>query len=276
MTGDYLKVMGLPLIRGRFIDERDGMGNEIVGVIDEVLAQQAFGSENPIGKQLWMPDSGMSPVRVVGVVRHVRHWGLAGDDAARVRAQFYYSFAQVPDRLVRRWSELMSIAVRTSVEPTTVVAALQRELRGASGDQVLYQVRTMDQLLDSTISQQRFLLLLFAVFAGLALLLASIGVYGVLSYVTSQRAGEMGLRIALGASSQEVVGMVLGQSLKLVLAGIGLGLAGAVGAGRLLERLVVGMQGIQPWTFGLMAAILMLAALLASALPARRAAGWIR
>ena len=206
VTGDYLKVMGLPLIRGRFIDERDGMGNEIVGVIDEVLAQQAFGSENPIGKQLWMPDSGMSPVRVVGVVRHVRHWGLAGDDAARVRAQFYYSFAQVPDRLVRRWSELMSIAVRTSVEPTTVVAALQRELRGASGDQVLYEVRTMDQLLDSTISQQRFLLLLFAIFAGLALLLASIGVYGVLSYVTSQRAGEMGLRIALGARRKKLSG----------------------------------------------------------------------
>jgi predicted permease len=273
VTPDYLKVMGVPLIRGRFIDERDRKGSEIAVVVDEVMAKQAFGSEDPIGKQLWMPDSGMSPLRVVGVVRHVRHWGLAGDDAARVRAQFYYAFAQVPDNLVRRWSELMSIAVRTNVEPTTVVAALQRELRGASGDQVLYQVRTMDQLLDSSISQQRFLLLLFAVFAGLALLLASIGVYGVLSYVTRQRAGEMGLRIALGASSRGVIGLVLGQSLKLILAGIALGLAGAVGAGRLLERFVVGMQGVEPWTFVVMATVLMLAALLASALPARRA-GW--
>jgi putative ABC transport system permease protein len=98
-------------------------------------------------------------------------------------------------------------------------------------------------------------------------------VYGVLSYVTRQRAGEMGLRIALGASSRGVIGLVLGQSLKLILAGIALGLAGAVGAGRLLERFVVGMQGVEPWTFVVMATVLMLAALLASALPARRA-GW--
>jgi predicted permease len=167
VTPDYLKVMGLPLVRGRFIDERDRIGNEIVGVIDEVLAQQAFEGENPVGKQLWIPDSGMSPVRVVGVVRHVRHWGLAGDDEARVRAQLYYSFAQVPDGFVRRWSELMSIAVRTSVEPAAVVATLQRELRGAAGDQVLYEIRTMDQLVDGSIAQQRFLLLLFALFAGL-------------------------------------------------------------------------------------------------------------
>jgi ABC-type antimicrobial peptide transport system permease subunit len=161
----------------------------------------------------------------------------------------------------------------TDVEPTALVAALQRHLRSASGAQVLYEVQTMNQLVDGSISQQRFLLFLFAAFATLALLLASIGVYGVLSYVTRQRAAEMGLRIALGASAMGLMAIVLGQSLKLAVVGVGVGLVGAVGAARLLERSVVGMQAMEIWTFVVMATVLLVAALLASAIPARRA-GW--
>src|ERR1700716_357455 len=127
------------------------------------MAQQAFGREAPLGKQLWI-GLRFDPVTGVGVVGHVRQWGLAGDDQARVRAQLYYPFAQVPDGLLRRWSELMSIAVRTSIEPLTIVESLRRGVRGVTNDQVLYEVRTMEQLASDSLARQRFLLLLFGIF----------------------------------------------------------------------------------------------------------------
>src|SRR5262249_42970156 len=168
VTPDYLKVMGIPLLQGRFFNDQDRLGNELVAVIDDVLSQHAFGRQDPLGKKLWIPDLGAEPisVRIVGVVGHVRHWGLAGDDQAQVRAQLYYPFAQVPDPLVRRWSELMSIAVRTTIEPRSLVEPLRHEVRGAGNDQVLYQVRTLEQLASDSLSRQRFLLLLFGMFAG--------------------------------------------------------------------------------------------------------------
>jgi predicted permease len=271
VTPDYLKVMGIPLLKGRFLNDYDRMGSELVVVIDDVLAQHAFGAGEAVGKRLWVPDMSSQPVRVVGVVGHVRHWGLAGDDQAQVRDQLYYPFAQVPDTLLRRWSELMSIAIRTGNDPLSVVAPLRRAVRGATNDQVIYEVRTMEQLASSSLSRQRFLLMLFGIFAGLALLLACIGIYGVLAYVTSQRVPEIGLRMALGASSREVLRMVLGQSLQMILIGVGVGLASAFAAARLLEKLVAGVRSTDPSTFVIMVSVLVAAALFASFVPARRA-----
>ncbi|HXJ04160.1 MAG TPA: ABC transporter permease [Candidatus Acidoferrum sp.] len=271
VSPEYLKVMGIPLRRGRFFTEQDRLGSELVVVIDEVLAQKAFGGQDPIGKQLWMPDMDYGPFAVVGVVGHVRHWGLAGDDQAQVRAQFYYPFAQLPDRFLKRWSELMSIAVRTEVAPLSEVESLRRELRGVSGDQVLYGVHTMEQLADDSLALQRFLLLLFGIFAGLALVLACIGIYGVLAYLTGQRVPEIGIRIALGASPNGVMWMVLRQSLGMIFAGVVIGTAAALMAARVMFRLVEGMQPTQPSTFGVTIPVLIVAALLASFLPARRA-----
>ena len=270
VTPDYLKVMGIRLLQGRFFDGQDRLGNQSVVVIDEVMAREAFGGSDPLGKPIWI-GMGTDPLRVVGVVHHVRYWGLAGDDTAHVRAQLYYPFAQVPDRFLRRWSELMSIAVRTGVPPLNVVASLRRAVRGATGDQVLYEVRTMEQLARSTLDQQRFLLLLFGVFAGLALLLSCIGIYGVLAYLTNQRVPEMGVRMALGANAGDVMWLVLRQSLAMTLGGAAVGMAAALAAGRLLERLVTGMQPTEPATFAIMVAVLVLAATCASFVPARRA-----
>jgi predicted permease len=271
VTPEYLKVAGLALHQGRFFSDQDRMGSTPVIVIDDVLAQQAFGKRDPIGSHLWIPDMGPGPFQVVGVVGHVRYWGIAGDDQAQVRAEFYYPFAQVPDQFLRRWSELMSIMVRTSGDPLTAVAPLKRELRSATGDQVLYQVRTMEQLAINSIARQRFLMLLFGIFAALALLLACIGIYGVLAYLTSQRVGEIGVRMALGASAREVMGMVMRQSLGMIFVGVGVGLAAALAAGRVMIRLVEGMRPIEPWTYALMILILVIAALIASFVPARRA-----
>jgi predicted permease len=272
VTPDYLNVMGIPLRQGRFFTDQDRLGNEAVVVIDDVLALHAFGGHEPVGKHLWIPQMGPDPVvRVVGVVGHVRHWGLASDDQAQVRAQFYYPFAQVPDTNVRRWSELMSIAVRTSISPLNLVESLRREVRGATNDQVLYEVHTMEGLMSDTLARQRFLLLLFGTFAGLALVLACVGIYGVMAYLTGRRVPEIGVRMALGATARDVLWLVLRQSLGMILGGVGIGIVGALAASRLLGRMVEGMQPTEPAYLALMVGVLLVAALIASFVPARRA-----
>jgi predicted permease len=271
VTPDYLKVMGIPLLQGRFFDEHDRLGSEHVIVIDDVLAQHAFRGKEAVGKRLWIPAMGADPVRVIGVVRHVRHWGLAGDDRSNFRDQLYYPFAQVPDSLMHFFSSVMSIAVRTNTPPFEAVEPLRLAVRGVAGDQVLYQVRTMEQLVSGSLARQRFLLLLFGIFAGLALLLACIGIFGVLAYVTSQRVPEFGVRMALGAKPGDVMRLVMRESLRMLSFGVAMGIAGAWAAGRVLVRLVEGMRSSEPLTIALMIPVLAVAALFASFLPARRA-----
>ncbi len=273
VSPDYLKVMGIALRRGRFFDDRDLLETTPVVVIDEVLAQNAFGTEDPVGKRLWIPEMGYASnvFEIVGVVGHVRHWGLASDDHAKIRAQIYYPFAQLPDSFMHRWSQLMSIAVRTEIPPLGEVSSLRSELKGAAGDQVLYEVRTMEQLVSDSLSRQRFLLLLFGIFAGLALVLACIGIYGVLAYLTGQRVPEIGIRIALGARPGSVMWLVLRQSIGMIVVGVALGTAAALAAGRILLRFVEGMQPTDLTTFAVTIPVLVLAALFASYLPARRA-----
>ena len=282
-TPDYLKVMGIPLLEGRFFDDHDRLGSEPVIVVDDVLAKSAFGGQDALGKDLWIPEMPCvqpdvnkyvecsTPFKIIGVAGHVRYWGLASDDQAMVRAQLYYPFAQVAPPFLPRWSQLMSIAVRTSVPPLTLVEPLRQELRGATGDQVLWQVRTMEQLAHDSLALQSFLLLLFGAFATLAVVLACIGIYGVLAYLTGQRVPEMGLRMALGASPAEVMWLVLRQSLGIILIGVGIGTAVAMATGRVMERLVEGMQPISLTTFVITIPFLVIAAMLASLLPARRA-----
>jgi predicted permease len=269
-TPDYLKVMGLALRKGRFLEEYDRKGSQSVAVIDEVMAQQAFPGQDPIGKQLWI-NLDNDPVTVVGVVGHVRYWGPAADDEAKVRAQLYYPFAQLPDRFMARWSQFMSIMLKTGPDPMTLLQSVKREVRGATNDQVLYAVNTMEGLASDSLARQRFLLLLFGIFGGLALLLACIGIYGVLAYLTGQRVPEIGVRLALGASRSEVKWMVIRESLGMILLGIGAGAACGLAAARLLMRTVEGVRSTEPATFALMVATLIAAALIASYVPARRA-----
>jgi predicted permease len=270
VTPEYLKTMRIPLREGRFFTDDDRKGKPSVAVIDDVMAQKAFPGQDSIGKLIWFGLEG-DPWTVVGVVGHVRYWGLASDDQASVRAQLYYPFAQVADGAVRRWSELMSIAVRTNGNPMSLVPPLREAVRGATGDQVIYQVRTMEQLADQSIARQRFLFVLIGLFAGLALLLACIGIYGVLAYLTSQRVPEIGLRMALGATPSAVLQLIMRQSLEMILTGVALGTVGAIAATRLLVRFVEGVRRTDPATFVLMIAVLASAAMIASFIPAWRA-----
>ena len=165
----------------------------------------------------------------------------------------------------------MSVAIRTSGDPAPLLDAIRREVRGPSNDQVIYEINTLENLAGASIARQRFLFVLFGIFAALALLLACVGIYGVLAYLTDQRAPEIGVRIALGASRAEVVWMVLRQSLGMIAMGLAFGIAGAIAAGRIFAAYVDGMQPSGPSTFFLMTIVLVATALLASAMPARRA-----
>jgi predicted permease len=267
VTPDYLKVMGIPLLKGRFFNDQDSMR---VIVIDEVLARHAFHRQDAVGKPLWLQAIGQA--QVVGVVGHVRHWGLAGDDQAEVREQIYYPLAYLPDRLMKLYSSILSLSVRTNVAPLSLVEPLRRELHGTSGDQVLYQIHTMEELASASLARQRFLVFLFGIFSSLALLLACIGTYGVLAYLTSQRVPEIGVRMALGATGGDVIWLVLRQSLAMILPGVALGTLAALAAGRVLLRLVEGMRPADPLTLIGMISLLTVTALVASFVPARRAA----
>ena len=271
VTPDYLQVMRLPLIRGRFFNDNDKLGTPQVVVIDENLAHHAFTGEDPVGKVLWIPGFGDQPVQVIGVVGHVRHWGLAGDDLSPVHDQCYYPLAQVPDQLVRFFSSVLSVVVRTNVPPLNTVDALQKQARGVTGDHTLYEVRTMQQLVSASLARQQFLLLLFAIFAGLALLLACVGIYSVVAYLTNQRVPEFGVRIALGAHSSDIIRLVLRESLVMILVGIGIGLLASIGSGRVLQRLVPGVQTSQGLILAVVLPALILVALFACYIPARRA-----
>jgi hypothetical protein len=263
--------MGIPLRAGRFLDERDNEASDPVVVIDENLARHAFGTQTAVGRQLWVPAFGPAPVQVVGVVGHVRHWGLAGDDQSRVRDQMYYPFAQVPDLLLRFFSSVMSITMRTKTPPLSLVEPLRLELRGVAGDQALYAPRSMKQLVSASLARQRFLLVLFRVFAGLALLLAFTGIYGVMAYLTGQRTSEIGVRMAVGATTRDILRLVMRQSVWMVVAGLAAGVPVALAAGRVLQRLVAGMQPAYAATFAVMIPLLLISAFLASFIPARRA-----
>src|SRR5215472_5893791 len=212
---------------------------------------------------------GRGPFRIIGIVSHVRHWGLATDESGPTRDEIYAPFAQQPDGVMRLFSGLMSIAVRTSGSPLTTLETLKSAVRGITGDQVLYGVNTMEQLAGDSLAQQRFLLVLFGIFAALALLLACIGIYGVLAYLTSRRIPEIGVRMALGASAGNCMWMILRQSLCMILVGVGVGVAATLAAGRLLERSVDGMQPGGPSALAVTVPVLMLAALIASFVPAR-------
>lgn len=271
VTPDYLKVMHIPLYSGRFFTDQDRMGSEQVVVIDDVLARHAFGTKDPVGSRIWIPATGTGPAEVIGVVGHVRYWGLANDDQSLVRDQVYYPFAQVPDVLMRLFSTLMSVAVRTDTSPLSVVGALQQGMRGSTGGEALYEIRTMEQLASTSIAGQRFLLLLFGIFVGLALLLASIGIYGVLSYLMNRRVPEIGVRMALGSTAGGVMRLVFRQSLGIVAVGVSVGVAAAFAAGRLLQGSVPGIRSNDPMAFVIAISILVIAALLASLLPAWRA-----
>jgi predicted permease len=261
VTPDYFRTMKIPLLAGRYFTERDIVGTPEVVIIDESFARRHFDGRNPIGQR--MSPRGGAWREIVGVVGHVKHAGL---DEGQGDMQFYYPTFQGIDK-----ENGAAFVVRSSSEPLTLVPAIQDAIQKIDKDQPIFRVRTLTQNLKEITAQRRFMVLLLSIFAGTALALAAIGLSGVIAYSVSQRKHEIGVRMALGAQTADVLKLIIGQGLKLILIGVALGLAGAYALTMLLKDFLFDVKPTDPTTFAVIPLLLVAVALLASYLPARQA-----
>ncbi|MGB8849847.1 MAG: ABC transporter permease [Candidatus Acidiferrales bacterium] len=268
---DYLRTMKITLLRGRYFTPEDTVKSEPVVVIDSVLARSYFSDRDPVGQAMTIPHWG--PVRVIGVVDHVRHWGLGARDTY-TENQIYASLYQLSDDWAPVFYRRVTVVVRAPLDSATVIPAIKAAVYAAGRDQPVYRIQTMRKIAADSMSSQRFPMILLAAFAGLALLLASVGIYGVISYSVSQRVHEIGIRMALGAERRAIFSMVIGQGLRLVLIGLAIGAASALILTRLLtsfSHLLYGVGGSDPITFASVSVLLIGVAAWACYVPARRA-----
>ena len=266
----YLNAMQTPLQRGRFFNAQDTMHSPPVIVIDENLARKFFPGQDPIGKRLNLGLLGVL-AEIVGVTGHVKHFGLDNDAHATIQAQFYFPLAQVPDKFMPLLAKGAGFVMRTRVPPETLLGAIRHTVGQLNSQQVVYGVETMDETIARSLAARRFAMDLLGVFAALALLLACVGIYGVISYMASQRMHEIGIRIALGAQRANVLRLVIGEGTRMALVGVALGTAAALGLTRLMANQLFGVSAHDPLTFIGMALLLATVAVGACYLPARRA-----
>jgi predicted permease len=265
----YFEAMRIPLLKDRYFDERDDSKSQRMMVVDENLARQFFPEEDPIGKQITVhPSIDISVVaQICGVVGHVKQENLDTALGSGVSPQFYLSTLQVSDTL-----GYATVVVRaTSGDPTALVPAIRAQLAALDRDQPISNVRTLQQAMNERISNRRFALILLGIFAVLALALASIGIYGVMSYSVAQRTREIGIRMALGAARSQVLRLVVGDAARLALIGVGIGAVAAFVLTRFMSAILYGISAADPLTFAVLSLFLTGVALLAGYVPARRA-----
>ena len=272
-SGGYFKAMGITVLSGRTFDDRDRAETTKVVLVDETLARAMWPGENAVGKRLAFEFDGHFPENVipkwrevVGVVRHVKHYGLTRDSFV----QIYAPIEQPPF-----WNEgrrpSMALVVRSRLPPASVVSLVRQEVAALDAQLPVYDVRTMPEYIARQVEQPRFSMVLLSVFGGLALVLAIVGIYGVLSYSVSQRTQEIGIRMAIGARASDVLLLVLRQGVGMALVGLAVGVAGALAVRQVLQSILVGVSPTDPLTFGSVIGIIVVASCVAAYLPARRA-----
>ena len=259
VTPDYFRAIGLPLLKGRSLTERDTKDAPPTVLINRALAERIFADEDPIGKRLVALDG--KPHEIVGIVGDARQWGL--DRPAD--PEIYFPFAQI------NISSEATLVVRAAGDPAGLTDAVRRAVREVNGDAPVFRVKTMMEVVAGSTAQQRFNMVLMTVFAGVALVMAAIGMYGVISYSVTQRTHEIGVRMALGASTGAVVKLVVGQGMILASAGVAIGLGASFALTRLMSSLLFGVSPTDPLTFTVISLILVGVALVACFVPARRA-----
>ena len=274
LTGpDYFRAMGIALLQGRFFTTEDTSNSPCVAVIDSGFAHKFFADGKPIGHTITAGFEAFGPCTIVGVAAHVKDAAL-NDTAVANQYQTYYSLYQDPDRWVALNYPEASIVVRTPLDAATLIPAIKATVYQAGNEQPVYHVQTMRQIVADSMSEQRFPMILLGTFAGLALLLAAVGIYGMISYSVTQRVQEIGIRMALGADKGNVLRLFIGRELRVVLAGIAAGIAGALILTRTLSslsHLLYGIAASDPLTFATVSLVLIGVAALASYIPARRA-----
>ena len=267
---DYFRAMGIPLLEGRTFTAQDTEKTPPVAIIDQNMANELFRDRSPIG-QLVLINEGTLKLEVVGVVKHIKHLSWDADEQSKIRFQMYTDYNQIPDRFFADATGTMSLVVRSKSESANLIAMIREQVSAIDRDQPIYNVKRMDELIASTISERRFAMILLAAFACVAMILAAIGIYGVMSYSVAQRSHEMGIRVALGAQGRDVLTLVVGHGLKLVVAGVAIGLVGAFALTRVISALLFGVSATDPVTFVVTSALLTGVALAASFIPAYRA-----
>jgi predicted permease len=268
---EYLQALHIPLLRGRFFTSADDSDSEPVVVIDNVLAHTYFPDEDPVGRLITVAH--WRTARVIGVVGHVKHWGL-DDDGTRSSSQIYISFYQLSDEWVPTFARDLSVAIRTPLDAAAIMPAIKNVVYGTGKDQPVYEVQTMQQIAADSMASQRLSMILLGTFAALALMLASVGIYGVLSYSVSQRVQEIGVRMALGAKPRDVLQLMLGQGLRLVVFGLLIGVFVALLLGRSLpsfSHLLYEVKVTDAVTLLAVSGMLLGVAGIACYIPARRA-----
>jgi len=256
---NYFRALGVPLQHGRFFDQRDAINAPPVVIVNKTAARRLWPDDNPIGKRIRLL-GGEEFAEVVGVVGDIKHNGLTAPPSMDA----YVPYAQVP------WPYLM-IAVRSTMEHGALLSAVRAEVRALDPDMPVFSVRPFQQVLDELLGERRLTLVTLGLFAGLAVLLAAVGLYGVMAYMVTQRTREIGIRLALGARRSDILRLVVGQGTRLALLGVGIGLVGGFALTRFLAGLLFGISATDPLTFAAMAVVLLLVALVACYIPARRA-----
>jgi predicted permease len=262
VSANYFETMGIRLLQGRLFTAADTPESAPVAVINETLARRMWPGENPIGKHVkqGFPEGDTPWREVIGVVNDIKLNGLE----RATSMQTYLLFAQVP-------KTSLGLVVRTHINPLLVAASVEQAIHAIDKDLPVYAIWTMDQLLDNSLAQRRLTLVLLASFAALALVLAVVGIYGVISYAVRQRTHELGIRTALGATPRDVLKLILSQGLELTLVGVAIGVLAAFALTRWMESLLFSVRPTDPLTFGVIAGVLLAVSLLACYIPARRA-----
>jgi putative ABC transport system permease protein len=258
----YFRTMGIPMLAGRDFDERDGLGKQMVVILSRATAKKLYGNEDPIGRQIFFgTDNGTGvPTEVIGVVGDVRSQQLSKED----EIEFYRSWPQ-------RSSPFVSLAVRTATKPEATVGIVRAALNKIDSGLPIIQPSTMEQVISDSLGQQRLTMTLLGAFAGIALLLAVVGIYGAVAYTVEQRTGEIGVRMALGAQTMDVLRMVVRQGMMPVIIGLVIGLGATFAVGRLLSAQLYQISPHNPLLLASTAAVLSVVALFACLIPARRA-----
>src|SRR6267154_745701 len=270
VNSGYHRAMRIPVERGRTFTGQDNEHGPAVALIDASFARKYFPNQDPIGKHLNLGLFDTQP-EIVGVVGHVEHWGLGSREHQNLQAQLYLPVWQVPDRFWPLLANGGQYVARTASTTGDIASAIRQGAEKVTSSAVLYDVRPMEEIVARSISTQRMTMFLLGIFSALALVLSAVGIYGVVAYLTGQRTHEIGVRVALGASSSDVLRMVLGQGLEITLMGVAIGLAAAFGLTRLITTLIYGVRTTDPITFLSVAILLSGVALFACYLPARRA-----
>jgi predicted permease len=266
VSSEYFQVLRIPLLAGRWIEEGDREKMPPIVVINQAMAKAYFGDESPIGKKLQIgatPDNEVPWMMVVGVVGNVKQ-SLVSD----MPTEMYVPFRQANEVLPVR---NMSFVMRTEVDPRTVIPELRETVHNLNPNQPVVRIRTMEENVDQNFAQPRFRTLLLVIFAGIALLIAALGVYGVMAYAAVQRSGELAIRMALGCSVERIFMLVLTDGLRLTLIGVGIGTVLGIALGRWLKSLLFGVSAADAVSIAGAVAVVVIAGVAASLIPARRA-----